>query len=53
MKGSIARRTKAGLFAILIALVTLFSALPASADPGNGNGNGPKQPAHAQNITWE
>lgn len=49
---TILRRSRAAILAGLVALLMLFAALPASADPGKGGG-GPNPPAHARNITWE
>lgn len=47
----ILRRGRAGLVIALVALAMLFAAIPASANPGRGNGGPP--PAHPTNITWE
>ncbi len=48
------RQIRAGLLAALVALVMLFSALPASADPGTSpSTSSPSTGATPLNITWE
>ena len=46
-KNAIVLRIRAGLLAALVGLLMLFSALPASADPGGAS------PVSPSNITWE
>lgn len=49
------RQIRAGLLAALVALVMLFSALPASADPGTSPSASPPTITRPTplNITWE
>jgi hypothetical protein len=53
MDRTIVRRARAGLLAALIALLMLFSALPASADSSKGDRSHPGGGNSAQNVTWE